>query len=70
MNNSEFLFFISDAGCHGDLKVNSALYDSITLFRTKYTLEVTSSNKYAISMFMNQFLDNLNEQYAQQEATE
>lgn len=53
MNNSAFLFFISEAGCHGDLKVNEVFYDAITLFRTKYTLDVTSDNKFAISMFMN-----------------
>ena len=64
MYNSTFLFFVSDAGCHGDEVVNKALYDALTLFRTKFTLEVTSTNKYAIAMFFNQFLDDLNNKYS------
>lgn len=35
----------------------------MTLFRTKYTVEVTSLNKYAIAMFFNRFLDDLNDSY-------
>ena len=70
MDNSQFLFFISDAGCHGDNDVNSAMYDALSLFRAKYTLEVTSNNKYAIAMFFNQFLDDLNDKLKTQEATE
>lgn len=64
MNNSTFLFFVSDAGCHGDEVVNEVLYNTLTLFRTKYTLDVTSTNKYAIAMFFNQFLDDLNDKYS------
>ena len=70
MENSLFLFFISEAGCHGDNDVNFALYDALTLFRAKYTLEATSSNKYAIAMFFNQFLNDQNEKIKTQEATE
>ena len=57
--NKSLLFFVNKAGCFGDLKVNKALYDVICQFRLNYTVQQTTTNKYATGRFVETFIDNL-----------